>query len=143
MLRIGKLTDYALLIMSQLAKEPHLVLSATVLADILHLTPSTVSKVLKMLAENDLVRSVRGAEGGYHLAREGTKISVANIISAMEGDLALTECCENSALCILDSMCTLKENWKKINKLVHSMLDQLTIHDMLNPLTLQGVINGK
>jgi FeS assembly SUF system regulator len=143
MLRIGKLTDYAMLIMSQLAKDPHSVLSATVLADILHLTPSTVSKVLKMLSDNDLVRSVRGADGGYHLAREAAAISVAQVIAAMEGALALTECCDSSALCTLDSMCTLKGNWKKINKLVYSVLDKLTIRDMLHPLTLKGPIYGE
>lgn len=139
MLRISKLTDYAMLIMSQMAKEPHSILSATSLAETLHLTSPTVSKILKMLSDHDLVRSVRGAEGGYHLAREASKITLANIISAMEGDLAMTECCENANLCALDSICTLRENWIAINKLIHSVLDKLTIIDMLSPLTLKGL----
>lgn len=147
MLRIGKLTDYALLIMSQMAKEPDSVLSATSLAEALHLTTPTVSKVLKMLSDADLVSSVRGAVGGYHLARAAHKVTVADIISAMEGELAMTECCESTNLCAINTMCTMRENWRKINQMIHSLLNKFTILDMLEPLSplsaLSGLHNGK
>jgi FeS assembly SUF system regulator len=142
MLRIGKMTDYAILIMSQMAKTPEAILSATSLAEALHLTSSTVSKILKMLAEAGLVNSVRGAEGGYLLSKPAVDISVAAIIVAMEGDVALTECCENGGLCTIDSLCALRENWQKINRMVSDMLSRLTIVDMLQPLS-QGLLNGK
>lgn len=134
MLRIGKLTDYALLVMSQMAKEPDSILSATYLAEALHLTVPTVSKILKILSEAGLVSSVRGAVGGYHLAREPQLITVADIIAAMEGDLAMTECCESTRLCSIDSICTLKENWRKINNMVKALLGNYSIVDMLKPL---------
>lgn len=143
MLRIGKLTDYAMLIMSQMAKEPDSVLSATYLAEVLHLTAPTVSKILKMLSDAGLVNSVRGAEGGYHLARPAVQITVVDIIAAMEGELAMTECCESTSLCVLDSMCTMRENWRKINNVVQSFLAKVTIVDMLEPLSLQGLSDGK
>jgi FeS assembly SUF system regulator len=143
MLRIGKLTDYALLIMSQMAKEPDSILSATYLADVLHLTPPTVSKILKMLSEAGLVSSVRGADGGYHLARSAVGITVADIIAAMEGEFAMTECCESRGLCVIDSMCTMRENWRKINNHVQAFLAKVTIVDMLEPLSLQGLSHGK
>lgn len=136
MLRIGKLTDYALLIMSHMAKEPDVILSASSLADALHLASPTVSKILKMLSEADLVSSVRGAEGGYHLARPAIEITVADIIAAMEGELAMTECCDKSSLCAIDSMCTMRENWKKINMMVQALLAKFTLMDMLEPLSL-------
>lgn len=138
MLRIGKLTDYALLIMSQMAKDPNAVVSATCMAEALHLTPPTVSKILKILSDAGLVSSVRGAEGGYHLARVASSITVADIIAAMEGELAMTECCDNANGCAIDSSCTLRENWKKINKMVQALLGRFTIVDMLEPLSLQG-----
>lgn len=143
MLRIGKLTDYALLIMSQMARHPDSVLSATALAELLHLSGPTVSKILKMLSDASLVSSIRGADGGYHLARAANTITMADIIAAMEGELAMTECCESSGLCTIDSICTMRENWLQINKAVHALLARFTILDMLEPLNLQGLQNGK
>lgn len=143
MLRIGKLTDYAMLILSQMARSPDSVMSATALAELLHLTSPTVSKVLKMLSDAGLVSSIRGADGGYHLARQAATITVADIIAAMEGDLAMTECCESPGLCSIDSICTMRENWLQINKMVHALLARFTILDMLNPLILQGLVHDK
>ncbi|MBV9576035.1 MAG: SUF system Fe-S cluster assembly regulator [Gammaproteobacteria bacterium] len=136
MLRIGKLTDYALLIISQMAREPHAILSAASLAERLHLTSPTVSKILKILSEAGIVSSVRGADGGYHLARLASDITVADIIIAMEGDLAMTACCETQDQCLLTS-CTMRENWQKINNMVHSLLASFTMLDMLTPLSAQ------
>lgn len=140
MLRIGKLTDYALLIMSQMARAPDSVLSATLLAETLHLTAPTVSKILKILSDARLVSSVRGAEGGYHLARNAAEITVAHIIAAMEGELAVTECAETTSCCALDSMCTMRKNWQEINKVIQSLLSRLTILDMLQPICLERLL---
>jgi FeS assembly SUF system regulator len=140
MLRIGKLTDYAMLIMSHMAKQTDKVMSAANLADALHLTAPTVSKILKMLGDARLLDSVRGAEGGYHLAKPATQISVADVLAAMEGDLALTECCDTEGLCGIDTKCALKGNWRKINRLVHSLLSRVTIVDMVEPLSLEHLL---
>lgn len=142
MLRIGKMTDYAMLIMSHMAKTPGVTLSAAALAEVLHLTAPTVSKILKILADADLVTSIRGAEGGYHLSKSAEQITLVDIIAAMEGDLALTECCDMQGLCTIDSLCTLRENWKKVNKMVKSLLSNLTILDMCKPLS-EEVLYGK
>jgi len=133
MLRIGKLTDYAMLILSQMAKDPDSILSATAIAEALRLTVPTVSKILKILSEAQLVTSVRGAIGGYRLMRSAENITIAQVIVAMEGDLALTECCELTSQCIIDASCTMRENWKKINWLVSSILSKITILDMMRP----------
>jgi len=150
MIRIGKLTDYAMLILSQMARKSEMVLSAASLADVLHLPTPTVSKVLKILSDGGLVSSVRGADGGYHLARPAVQITIADIIAAMEGELAMTECCEKSGLCAIDTLCTMRANWRKINNIIHSLLGKLTIIDMLEPISaakagqvLQGCNNGK
>lgn len=149
MIRIGKLTDYAMLILSHMAKHDSAVLSAASLAEALHLSPPTVSKVLKILSDGQLVSSIRGAEGGYHLARKATEISLADIIAAMEGDFAMTECCEKNGLCAIDTMCAMRENWRKINNIIHALLGKLTLVDMLEPISaakagqvLQGCTNG-
>lgn len=139
MLRISKLTDYALLIMSEMARVPLAIRSAKTLAGILHLNLPTVSKILKLLLDGGLVKSVRGVDGGYLLTRPPTKISVADIIIIMEGKLAMTECCESVSFCTIDSVCTLRSNWRSINRFVHRFLSKLTIADMLSPLDLQGL----
>lgn len=134
MIRIGKLTDYAMLVLARMAQEPDSIRSASALAEALHLTPPTASKVLKILSDAGLVTSVRGADGGYRLARPSANITVADVISAMEGELAMTECCENISMCAIDSMCKLRENWRKINKMVHGLLDGITIDHMMGTL---------
>ncbi|MBX3708443.1 MAG: SUF system Fe-S cluster assembly regulator [Gammaproteobacteria bacterium] len=139
MLRIGKLTDYAMLILNMMAKTPNAILSTPFLAEALHLSAPTVSKVLKILSDADLVTSIRGAEGGYRLARLAADITVADVITAMEGDLAITACCEGVGLCAIDSMCAMRENWQKINRMIHALLSRLTIIDMSNPLIIKNM----
>jgi FeS assembly SUF system regulator len=134
MLRLSKLTDYAMLILSQMAKTPDSILSATWLAETLHLRPPTVSKILKILADASLVTSIRGADGGYRLSRAADEITLADVITAMEGEVAMTECSQNKSLCIINSQCAVRENWKKINKMVQNLLAGFTILDMTEPL---------
>jgi FeS assembly SUF system regulator len=142
MLRISKLTDYAMLIMSQMAKEPHTILSATFLAEVLHLSAPTVSKILKMLNEASLVSSVRGAEGGYFLARPAKDITVADVVAAMEGKIAMTECCERTNLCGLDSLCSMRANWQKINQMIQALLSRFTILDMAGSISIFKIESG-
>lgn len=134
MLRISKLTDYALLIVSAMAKKRDALVSANVLAKELHLSPPTVSKILKILAEADLVRGIRGAVGGYRLTKDAHHISVAEVICAMEGELAMTCCSSKHLDCSIDSFCALRQNWRKINDKIRDLLTGLTISDMLRPI---------
>lgn len=133
MIRITKLTEYAMLILSHMAKESGSTLSATYLAEMLNLTAPTVSKILKLLAEAGFVQSVRGSDGGYHLAVEPEKISVAAVIGAMEGELAMTECCNDMSLCEMATFCTMRDNWRKINGLVKKLLDGYSVIDITRP----------
>lgn len=143
MLKIGKMTDYAMMVLSMMAKEPELVLSAASLADGLQLPLPTVSKILKTLGDSEIVTSVRGAEGGYRLAKPALNINVAEVIEAMEGDLAMTECCESTNSCSMISSCSMQDNWVKINHLIKSLLSRLSILDMAGPISLEGVLHGK
>lgn len=134
MLQISKLADYATLIMSRLAQNADALCSASLLAKRLHLSPPVVSKILKLLCQAGLLTSVRGVEGGYRLAKPAQEISVAAVISAIEGKPSMTECCSERGSCVLDASCSTKKNWKVINGLVHSTLEKVTIQDMLGSL---------
>lgn len=131
MLRISKLADYAALIMSQLAKESKKLSSASFLAEKLHLSLPVVSKILKILCQAGLISSVRGAGGGYRLARLPEKITLADVVSAIEGDFAITECCSSRGTCALDATCGTKNNWKGINTVIYTALSKLTIMDLV------------
>jgi FeS assembly SUF system regulator len=134
MLRISKLTDYATVILSYLALDSSKVMSATAIAKIVHLNVPTVSKILKMLTESGLVNSFRGTGGGYQLARRAEDITLTEVVSAIEGEAAMTECCAPKNTCVLDSLCAIKENWQTINKIIWSTLSGLTLSDMTKPL---------
>jgi FeS assembly SUF system regulator len=134
MLKISKLTDYATVIMSFLALDPQGIFSATTIAKEIHLGIPTVSKLLKILSEAGLVKSFRGTGGGYQLARPTQEITVADIVSAIEGNLAMTECCATNSHCALDSLCAIKDNWKIINKIILNALGQVTLFDMTRSL---------
>ena len=80
MLRVSKLTDYATEVMTVLAAAPARVHSAQELAERVRLELPTVSKLLKQLASAGLIESFRGVNGGYRLAREPERISIADIV---------------------------------------------------------------
>jgi FeS assembly SUF system regulator len=132
MLRISKLADYATLIMTQLAKEMDKLSSASTLAKVLQLSTPVVSKILKILGQAGLVSSVRGADGGYKLARPASEISLAEVVSALEGDLAFTECCSKQSTCTLESSCGTKNHWKVINAAIYSTLAKVTLQDVVS-----------
>lgn len=130
MLKLNKLTDYGTVIMAHMARQPERVCSAAELAAAGGITLATASKVLKILARQNLVQSQRGARGGYLLARAPADISMAQIIAAMEGPVSVTECCTAAGLCAQENRCLLRSGWQRANHLVHQVLSDLTLADM-------------
>ncbi len=145
MIRLGKLTDYGLVLMSHMAAQPHADLhSVRDLAVQCHLPLPTVSKLLKILLHNGLLASHRGIKGGYSLAREPNLITLAEIISALEGPLALTQCSsEVAGLCDLESSCRIKDNQRIINQVVRGALENVMLSDLIRPMHLTTIRNEK
>ena len=133
MLRVTKLTDYATVVLTVLAARPGEVLSATELADAAGLEPPTVSKLLKPLAQAGLVEGLRGVHGGYRLARPATDISLIEIVEAMEGPLAMTECSVHDGQCGIEASCGVRANWRRINDVVADALRGVSLAQMLGP----------
>ena len=132
MLRISKLTDYATLLLGALARREGQCLPASVLAEETRLEPPTVAKVLKTLARSELVDSVRGVNGGYRLNLAADQISVAAIVRAMEGPIALTECSLEPGLCSHEASCQLSGNWRRIGEAVERTLESLSLADLID-----------
>ncbi|HEY4555515.1 MAG TPA: SUF system Fe-S cluster assembly regulator [Lysobacter sp.] len=133
MLRVTKLTDYATVVMTVLAGRPDAVLSAAELAERAGLETPTVSKVLKPLAQAGLVEGFRGANGGYRLARPAERIGLIDIVEAMEGPLAMTECSVHDGQCGIEHSCSARANWRRINDVVVDALRSVTLAEMLRP----------
>jgi FeS assembly SUF system regulator len=144
MMRIGKLTDYAIVLLTYFAREgegaeqgEEISHAAPGLAALAQLPLPTVSKILKALSRGGLLISQRGAKGGYRLTRPAQQISVAEIIAVLEGPIALTECSTDvPGLCELEPVCPVRSNWRKINLAVRDALEGLTLAAMTRPLPL-------
>lgn len=146
MVRLGKLTDYGLVLMTCMARSQDPLRTARDLAAESKLPLSTVSKLLKGLLRSGLLVSHRGTNGGYVLARVPREISVLEIIAAFEGLVALTECStEVAGLCDLESSCPIKNNQRVINEAVRGVLSKITLSDLMQPLQLASVkdLTGK
>ena len=130
MLRISKLTDYGTLILAQLPDTGRGLASAGQVAGRTHLAQPTVSKLLKAMTRAGLVVSTRGAQGGYALARPATDITAAQIIDALDGPVAITECSSAAGNCDLESVCRVGHAWQKINVGIRKALAQASLADL-------------
>ena len=141
MLRLGKLTDYAIVILSYMAKDSVPIHAAVEIAKATGVKPPTVSKLLKILLKAGLLRSIRGAKGGYLLARTPNKISVAAVINALEGPIGLTECSVSQHHCEQVVSCDIQGNWNLMNRTVTNALESVTLADMILPAKIPTEIN--
>ena len=131
MLKISKLTDYSTVVMAYLAQYPDKMHNARDITAQTHIALPTVSKILKALTKSGLLISHRGAHGGYSLANEAIAITVADIITAMEGKPGLTECSHNNTVCALQPTCAISANWQTISSIVYQTLEKISLQDMV------------
>jgi FeS assembly SUF system regulator len=134
MLKLGKLADYGTMIMTVLAADPERLYPTQDLADRTHVAAPTVAKLLKLLTKAGLVESLRGAHGGYKLARPASSITVADVISAIDGPIALTQCSLHKGGCAIESFCGVRANWRLINQTVRHALQAVSLAQMAAPL---------
>jgi len=136
MLRMSKMTDYGIVLMTELARADGETRTARELAARTRVPLPSASKVLKSLLQAALVVSHRGANGGYGLARPAGELSLAELVSALEGPVALTECgvhATGGAPCELESVCQVRGHWRLINDAIQEALGRLTLADLIAP----------
>lgn len=145
MVRLSKLTDYGMVLMTCFARsQPRSLRTARDLAAESRLPLPTVSKLLRELLQSGLLISQRGIQGGYRLAKEPQEISLAEIITALEGSVALTECSTDvSGLCDLEACCAIKRNQQVISRAIREVLGKLMLSDLVQPLQLMTVKDAK
>jgi FeS assembly SUF system regulator len=135
MIRLSKLTDYGILLMTQIARHPDRPLhTARDLAAETKLPLPTVTKILKLLSNGGLLISHRGVKGGYSLVRVAQEISVGQIITVLEGPIGVTECGGVPGLCDMEPHCPMSANWRIISNELRRALENLTLPDLIHPL---------
>ncbi len=127
MLKLSKLTDYAAVIMAQIARDPEQAHTAAELAARVKLPHPTVGKTLKMLSKSGLLESRRGSHGGYVLSRSPAEITASDIIAAIEGPIGMTECSHADGDCELMDTCGVADNWQRVSQAIRTLLDCVTL----------------
>jgi FeS assembly SUF system regulator len=145
MIRLGKLTDYGLVLMTRIAqhqeRSQH---TARDLAIESRLPLPTVSKLLKLLLQGGVLVSHRGVKGGYSLARATDAISVAEIVTILEGPIALTECSTDvTGLCDLEPSCPIKKNQRVISQVIRGALEKVMLSDLIQPMQLTVIRDSR
>jgi FeS assembly SUF system regulator len=139
-IRLSRLSDYGIVLMAHLAgfetQGPH---NAREVAAEAGLPLPVVSKLLKALAREGLLVSHRGAKGGYSLARGPEEISAAEMITALEGPIGLTECTVHPGQCTQEASCHVREPWQRINAVVRDALVRVTLADLAQPPRAAGL----
>ena len=138
MIRITKQTDYGIVLLTHLSANPERQYNAPDLAAEAQLPLPMVSKILKLLAREGLLISHRGVKGGYGLARPPRQISMAEIVAALEGPIAITECIDEGGDCFHQPICQVRGNWQRINEAVRAALADITLAEMALPFAAHG-----
>jgi FeS assembly SUF system regulator len=132
--RLSKGTDYGIRILAHLAGDGDSAThNAREVAEQLLLPMPMVSKVMKSLARAGILESHRGAKGGFSLARRPEELSVAAMIAALEGPVALTQCQVGPSLCEHEANCNVQQPWSVINAAVKNTLATITLSDLISP----------
>jgi FeS assembly SUF system regulator len=134
MLRLSKLTDYAVVVLIKLSTTSDAgdaVQTSPGIAAATEVPEPTVAKVLKALTSAGLVASQRGARGGYRLLRGLDDIAIADVIAAIDGPIALTACVDGSPTpCEVQGLCAVKGRWDLVNDAIRRALGGITLADM-------------
>ena len=133
MLRISRLTDYGTMLLVHLAQQGDRRCAASDVAAATRVALPTAQKLLKVLARAGLVESARGADGGYRLARPAETISAAEIVTVLEGPVAITECSTDDSRCELESLCLVGGAWQRINQAILGALEDISLDELQGP----------
>jgi FeS assembly SUF system regulator len=137
-LRLSKLTDYAVVVLGRLSREGAVpggqVQTAPGLAQATGIAEPTVAKVLKILGQAGLVEGVRGARGGYRLTRPISALPLSEVIVAFDGPIALTACVDGGAgSCEAEGVCAVRGRWDPVNQAIRDALSGIMVADIAAP----------
>lgn len=131
MVKLNKLTDYALIIICELDLENNK--SAKLISKATHIPIATTNKVLKALLKNNLCQARIGKNGGFRLIKSHDEISVLDVVAAIEGKIfSFTECSRSSVDCSLKNTCKIVKKMISINEEIQILLKTKTLKQLMN-----------
>lgn len=123
---------YALRIMIDLAQhDSDIPVSVREIADRQDISGKYMEQIIGVLTRAGLLRSVRGAQGGYHLTCPANKITVGMILRATEGDLAPAECVKNDVPCGRTNECSTRLVFEKVYSAINNVIDNVTLDELI------------
>ncbi len=132
MIKLSKLTDYAVVILAEMSAGEGKLQTASGLSEKTGLPEPTVAKVLKLLARGELITSSRGVNGGYALSKVPTEINMASVIAALEGPVQLTSCVDGTDECCSHAgSCSMKGKWNPVNDAMQKALENVSLAQMI------------
>jgi len=142
MLRLSRAADYGVVILAYLASEASRArfVNTGEIAQATGVPPAMASKIVQVLQQRGLLESVRGAKGGYRLARPSSAISIGEVIEALDGAIALTACDGASAGCEQIAHCATSRAWRRIGEALRKALGSVSLADMLDPAFAPRII---
>ena len=140
MIRLTNLADYAVVVMTAAARSRDARLSAACVSLATGIPAPTVAKLMGTLKRAGLLASSRGVAGGFRLSRAMESISVADIVEAVDGPIALTSCQHGQvSTCALEGSCAVRPHWGPINHAVRAALAAVTLADLAGPARIPAV----
>lgn len=141
-MRLSSLADYAVVMMTAVARRQSAggdaPCNAAVIADVTQVPLPTAQKLVSRLAAAGLVESARGTGGGFRLARAAAAISLADVIEAVEGPIAMTSCVDDGRdNCALDHHCSVKPHWGVVNEAVRGALAGVSLERLAGTPSVQ------
>lgn len=135
-MRLSSMADYAVVLMSAAARHcGHARVNAQQLADETGLPAPTVQKLVSKLSAAGLLKAVRGAGGGFKLARPAAAITLADIVEAVEGPIALAPCSENGKHdCTLEAACSVRPDWPLVDAALRGALAGVPLTRLARPM---------
>ena len=132
MFKLSRLTDYGVVVLGKMAQMRGEMATAPDLAETTTLPQPTVAKILKLLAREGVLTSHRGTNGGYALERDPLEITIAEVIAALDGPVALTACVDGvEGQCGVESLCPMRGRWDKLNSAVRGALESVTLAEII------------
>jgi FeS assembly SUF system regulator len=137
LLRLNRMTDYAIVVLGALAHRRGEVLATAQLAALTGLAQPTVAKVAKHLQAGNLLTTRRGASGGYVLLGRPEDISLVTIVEVVEGPIAVNGCVDGAHdPCSVANCCFMSNQWNKVNSAIRSTLEGISLADLIDPSQL-------
>jgi len=130
-LKVPQRLHHALLLVSELAAAGRRSLSLVEIGERIGVTPGYLEQIAGPLRSAGLVQGRRGIGGGYRLAVSASKISVADVVEAIEGPIAVISCLKGPGDCLMSRNCRSRDVWQEVQSLVVRSLKNVTVKQLV------------